>query len=64
MAERPTIRVRPVPGKRFMLHTMKGTLDAEREVPELSYYRRAILRGDIEEVTEKKPNAKPAKTEG
>lgn len=66
MAERPKIKVRSVPGKRFMLHTMASVLEGEREVPASSYYRRAILRGDLEEVTEvkSKPREQPAKKEG
>lgn len=68
MAERPKIKVRSVEGRRFMLHTMASALEGEREVPDNSYYRRGIARGDIEEVTavsETKPRAKtPAKVEG
>lgn len=54
----PTIRVKPVKGRRIMRHDVPSrAIDRECDVPFHPHYTRAINRGDLERV-------KPVKTSG
>jgi hypothetical protein len=49
MAKIPTLRVKPVPGRRVMLHNVPNrAIERERGVPFHPHYTRAIARGDLE----------------
>ena len=55
----PTIRVRPVKGRRIMRHDAARIIERECDVPYHPHYTRAIARGDLERV---KPVKKPGKS--
>ncbi len=61
--EAKMITVRPVDGRRIMRHDASHrAIEAECEVPDSAYYRRAERRGDLEIVKPtKKKGASPEK---
>ncbi len=52
-----TIRVAPVEGRTMVLESNpRVRIDAERDVPNTAYYRRAIERGDLQRVEAAAPS--------